>query len=233
MSKYSNKVFEGFDELENSLLMGEDEERSLADIVWNYYFNDKKDRRHSIREICDKLGMDYERDFGEIDRLRKWIYTMSDSELKSYFKYIIEDSLNESSLNEKVNDSYDVKVDLAYMLSKYVEEEGLNIDFKSSDTIGISKDDQPLCDIKFVDYKTKIDESKAKDTPVNESEDNLVGKKFRCIKGIYHPNMGMLIRKGKVVNVDEDKGNEVVLNGITLYKKFLDTHFEPVASEEK
>lgn len=59
-------------------------------------------------------------------------------------------------------------------------------------------------------------------------ESNLVGKKFKCTKGMNHPNMGKMFKKGQTYKVTEDKGEEITLGGWNIYKKFLNTNFEPI-----
>lgn len=72
-------------------------DKSYADLVWDKYITgESADQWKGIKEICNKLGMNYETEFGEIDRLCKWIYSMDDSELRSYFPYLDEaEKLNE------------------------------------------------------------------------------------------------------------------------------------------
>lgn len=77
--------------LDGSITENEDNEQSYADLVCDYYFNNKLfNTSKGIDEVCKKLGCNYEQDFGEIDRLRKWIYSMDEDELRAYFPYLDE-----------------------------------------------------------------------------------------------------------------------------------------------
>ena len=66
---------------------------------------------------------------------------------------------------------------------------------------------------------------------IKESEDrncdNSIGL-YRCTRQISHPNMGVLIRKGKEVEVKQNDNGTINAGGINLDPSFLDTHFEPV-----
>ena len=53
-------------------------------------------------------------------------------------------------------------------------------------------------------------------------------QKFKCIKGMSHPNLGVMFKKGKVYELSEDRGDEITLGGWNIYKHFLETNFEEV-----
>lgn len=64
---------------------------------------------------------------------------------------------------------------------------------------------------------------------ITESESS----KYRCIKGMSHPNMGRMFKKGQVYELSADKGDEITLGGFNISKKYLDTHFEKIDESEK
>lgn len=63
------------------------------------------------------------------------------------------------------------------------------------------------------------------------NEDEQVSKKYKCTKGMSHPNMGIMFKKGQTYNLTDDKGEEVTLGGWNIKKSYLDSHFEPVINE--
>ena len=69
---------------------------------------DKLLANYDHNKICRKMGMDYESDFGEINRLRKWLCSMYADEFHEYFKGMLSD-INEAE--DPIKD--DVKEDLA------------------------------------------------------------------------------------------------------------------------
>lgn len=94
----------------------------------------------------------------------------------------------------------------------------------------------------WLDIKDEFDEEmKARKEDLNESEDedipfygedysNFIGL-YRCTHQISHPNMGVLIRKGREVEVRRNDNGTINAGGINLDPSFLDTHFEPVETE--
>ena len=56
---------------------------------------DKLLANYDHNKICKKMGLDYESDFGEIDRLRKWLCRMYADEFHEYFKGMLAD-INEA-----------------------------------------------------------------------------------------------------------------------------------------
>lgn len=74
------------------------------------------------------------------------------------------------------------------------------------------------------------------DEEYDESQDlkeETKDKKYKCIKGMSHPNMGRMFKKGQVYKLTDDKGDEVTLGGWNINKKYLNTHFEEVKDELK
>lgn len=94
----------------------------------------------------------------------------------------------------------------------------------------------------WLDIKDEFDEEmKARKEDLNESEDedipfygedysNFIGL-YRCTHQISHPNMGVLIRKGREVEVRRNDNGTINAGGINLDPSFLDTHFELVETE--
>ena len=94
----------------------------------------------------------------------------------------------------------------------------------------------------WLDIKDEFDEEmKARKEDLNESEDedipfygedysNFIGL-YRCTHQISHPNMGVLIRKGRQVEVRRNDNGTINAGDINLDPSFLDTHFEPVETE--
>lgn len=94
----------------------------------------------------------------------------------------------------------------------------------------------------WLDIKDEFDEEmEARKEDLNESEDedipfygedyvNFIGL-YRCTHQISHPNMGVLIRKGREVEVRRNDNGTINAGGVNLDSSFLNTHFEPVETE--
>lgn len=63
--------------------------------------------------------------------------------------------------------------------------------------------------------------------------DTLIGKEFKCTKGMSHPNMGRMFTKGKVYTLSEEGEENITLGGWNIHKHYLDTHFEEVPSKDE
>lgn len=129
------------DTIRESQELSEELDKSYADLVWDKYITGKfADQWKGIEEICNKLGMNYETEFGEIDRLRKWIYSMDDSELRSYFPYLDE--------AEKLNEYGDTK-DYSEEIQKLFKQW-----FKDNASLGI-RAFQSLTDSYYLDIEVR------------------------------------------------------------------------------
>lgn len=63
---------------------------------------------------------------------------------------------------------------------------------------------------------------------VNESENLVESKRYKCIKGMSHPNMGEMFKKGSTYELAKENGSTITLGGWNIDKKYLDSHFEQV-----
>lgn len=85
--------------------------------------------------------------------------------------------------------------------------------------------------IRFYKQMKSMKESEDEDIPFyGEDYSNFIGL-YRCTHQISHPNMGVLIRKGREVEVRRNDNGTINAGGINLDPSFLDTHFEPVETE--
>lgn len=85
--------------------------------------------------------------------------------------------------------------------------------------------------IRFYKQMKSMKESEDEDIPFyGEDYSNFIGL-YRCTHQISHPNMDVLIRKGREVEVRRNDNGTINAGGINLDPSFLDTHFEPVETE--
>lgn len=122
------------------------EESYPSDQMWD--IADKIIDEFGTDKVCRILGMNYETEFGEIDRLRQWIATMSREELEDFFPDFAEE-LDESKIVESAGDySKPVKVNGKLFRYNYKYNEVEYITHESNefgpieviDSVGLSKE---------------------------------------------------------------------------------------------